>query len=883
MSTDKPPSALSIPQPATNNSNTSSPRVLGTSILNSSNPAGPTTTATNGSSVTKVKTPSASNTPTPQAVSHVLPNPSPQQQQQQQQQHQQQQHTSQSYATHVSGPTASGSIQATQYPYQQDSGFMNNNSNPPPYGFDLTHQHLSQGQQPTPQTATSGNNMSNFPPQPPVLQPNYQQHHHGFPQFSFPPHTHNGVSSPGGQPGVSGPMSMHATQQLLPLPQSAQLTPSPSPLTAVSAGGPQASASATTVSGSFGNQPFDTTGQHAPPGMKPRVTATLWEDEGSLCFQVEAKGVCVARREDNHMINGTKLLNVAGMTRGRRDGILKSEKVRHVVKIGPMHLKGVWIPFERALDFANKEKITELLYPLFVHNIGALLYHPTNTHRTTAVMAAAERRLQDQALQSQRVRGNRSEMIPSPQPPALHHHHGMHNPLHNHLPPHPNLAPHPQASNHQLGRPQIERSLSFPTPPSSASSVLGVGNSDAQPFWNSGMGAQPLAIDTVINSATRSMPTTPATTPPGGPMQQMPTYQQQPPPSSTIYSPNQGISQQTIAQQNMQRFGQAAQQQYMPQGRETSNMGPPPTSRGTATSLSRPSSRQNTTDDGKEDGVREQNGLVGEADDHDDHEDHPEEEVDHEADHEQEEEYTHDPSYANGAQRNNYYPPLNNEHQHLSPEMTGSPNHGGQGPATPARSAFSTPNVTTVPRTVDGGSGATPRTTTTPQQQWGVHNQSGYSTPPRTAGGNGSVRQPPARNIYQLVSGDASAEHNGTNGSGTTDTGYNGQQGLGVSLPSQAPPQSFAQMNGSSTPGSNKRIRDIEDDVEHGSRPSSRGNDERSGGDSEGGMNGLKRRKTIREGSTPSIPGVNSTSFDRNPDGRLNRTRSAVPMPRGRR
>jgi protein SOK2 len=94
--------------------------------------------------------------------------------------------------------------------------------------------------------------------------------------------------------------------------------------------------------------------------MKPRVTATLWEDEGSLCFQVEARGICVARREgkfsqdtlgserrshslpDNHMINGTKLLNVAGMTRGRRDGILKSEKVRHVVKIGPMHLKGVW-------------------------------------------------------------------------------------------------------------------------------------------------------------------------------------------------------------------------------------------------------------------------------------------------------------------------------------------------------------------------------------------------------------------------------------------------------------------------------------------------------------------------------------------------------------
>jgi len=57
-------------------------------------------------------------------------------------------------------------------------------------------------------------------------------------------------------------------------------------------------------------QGFDTTGQVAPPGMKPRVTATLWEDEGSLCFQVEAKGVCVARREGwSHSQWFVKLLN----------------------------------------------------------------------------------------------------------------------------------------------------------------------------------------------------------------------------------------------------------------------------------------------------------------------------------------------------------------------------------------------------------------------------------------------------------------------------------------------------------------------------------------------------------------------------------------------
>jgi protein SOK2 len=51
---------------------------------------------------------------------------------------------------------------------------------------------------------------------------------------------------------------------------------------------------------SYQTHTFDHTGQVAPPGMKPRVTATLWEDEGSLCFQVEAKGVCVARREGKH-------------------------------------------------------------------------------------------------------------------------------------------------------------------------------------------------------------------------------------------------------------------------------------------------------------------------------------------------------------------------------------------------------------------------------------------------------------------------------------------------------------------------------------------------------------------------------------------------------
>lgn len=199
------------------------------------------------------------------------------------------------------------------------------------------------------------------------------------------------------------------------------------------------------------------------------------------------------------MINGTKLLNVAGMTRGRRDGILKSEKTRHVVKIGPMHLKGVWIPFDRALDFANKEKITEQLYPLFVHDIGALLYHPSNQPRpglgNSNALAAVDRRRSDARLMG---------APPTSTAPPLHHHHSMSTPMTQ--PPH-SIAPNPAG-----GRPGLDRAHTFPTPPTSASSNFGgVAPHNSYGEWSNG---QPLQIDTGLSNA-RSVPTTPASTPPG--------------------------------------------------------------------------------------------------------------------------------------------------------------------------------------------------------------------------------------------------------------------------------------------------------------------------------------------------------------------------------
>ncbi|GME78894.1 unnamed protein product [Ambrosiozyma monospora] len=113
-----------------------------------------------------------------------------------------------------------------------------------------------------------------------------------------------------------------------------------------------------------GSQPF---------GIRTKVTTTMWEEQKTLCYQVECNGVTVVRRSDNNMINGTKLLNVAKMTRGRRDGILKAERTRDVVKVGSMHLKGVWIPFERASAMAQHEGIFDMLYPLFVKDIAKVI------------------------------------------------------------------------------------------------------------------------------------------------------------------------------------------------------------------------------------------------------------------------------------------------------------------------------------------------------------------------------------------------------------------------------------------------------------------------------------------------------------------------------
>lgn len=237
--------SLPLPQPQqAYSSGTSSPRVgsLGSSVLN-------------GSSQTSFTTSSSSNgpkTPSPTlGVNGLLPTPLSQ---------------PSSYSSNPSsGPG---------YNYSHES-YPNMNQGPPDMYY---NSHMSAGQPPAPQTVTSGG-MAHYPhhQQPPLLQPGpgqYSPAQSSYGQYGYA----NGLTSPQ-QGGHQVPGSMGPQGNMVSLPPMAAAQP------VMSSGGypPQAG--------------FDTTGQVAPHGMKPRVTATLWEDEGSLCFQVEAKGVCVARRE----------------------------------------------------------------------------------------------------------------------------------------------------------------------------------------------------------------------------------------------------------------------------------------------------------------------------------------------------------------------------------------------------------------------------------------------------------------------------------------------------------------------------------------------------------------------------------------------------------
>ena len=435
------------------------------------------------------------------------------------------------------------------------------------------------------------------------------------------------------------------------------------------------------------------------------------------------------------------------------------------------------IPFDRALDFANKEKITELLYPLFVHNIGALLYHPTNQPRNHVAMATAERRKQEQA----RLRGGPG--LPDPVQP--HHHHSMHGAA----------GQHPGSSHSGIGRPDIPRSHTFPTPPTSATGVMGsMGSSDGFSWGNQNMNSvqsNTLAIDTGLSNA-RSMPTTPATTPPGASIHGVQQYQ-----GSQSYD----SSRQVYSAQPMQP---GSYQQPNGTHTPTPSIGGRYSHPGNSyikSEMGPPAGRvQIAASEGDHDG-KTSNGLA-----HQGHEQVSQPHGDEEAEHENDTDYNQDNNGydANRGTYNYAAPPVTSlgDHGQISPELTDSPNH-------------------------QAGSGrVTPRSATT--SQYYSQHTAGYNTPPRAL--------PPSSNLYSVMSSER-----GTANGGTSNEMYSHSQDLGGPLTNGYSGQQSA-INGVSS--SNKRSRDGDDDEENQRPPTREAGTE---------IEGLKRRRTIHEDSAPNL------------------------------
>ena len=374
-------------------------------------------------------------------------------------------------------------------------------------------------------------------------------------------------------------------------------------------------------------------------------------------------------------------------------------------------------------------------------------------------MAAAERRkLETKQQQQGGILGT-----PGSQPPSLHHHHSMTTPVASHVSQSPHsIAPHPGS------RPSLDRAHTFPTPPTSASSTVGMNSQGQYDSWGQNMGAgvqsaQPLAIDTHAHST----PNTPATTPPGPPMSSLQNYQGQQPYDSSrpMYSSAttqqaQYAPQQTVPPQGMARLsGPIQANPYLKQH----EMGPP-------------SARAPGAGPDIEHGDHKAEGYPhGQGNDTVGHGTGEEE-----AEHEHDSEYPHENNAAYNANRgtyNNYscgpnLGALPGEHPHMSPEMSGSPPH-------------------------QNGSGrVTPRTSAGSQPQWAA----GYHTPPRASAPS---------NQYPSIS-DARA---------TVSNGTAGTEAYPGSLPA-----SYAPLHVNGAPSSNKRMREDEDQ-DHQSRPASRGDD----------------------------------------------------------
>lgn len=272
-------------------------------------------------------------------------------------------------------------------------------------------------------------------------------------------------------------------------------------------------------------------------------------------------------------------------------------------------------------------------------------------------MAAADRRKQDQG---QQMRSNSTS-------------HGLPS-IHHQQQPAMAQVPGPQTtlpSHSSLARPGLERAHTFPTPPTSASSVInGMGASESFNWQGHGMNGQQ------------------ATTPPGSTLQSLQSY------PSSAHGGYDNQRQMYNAPSSQQSPYQSASNSS--QDRLYGQAGSYPKH-----DMAPPSSRPATTSILADHSEAKPNGVM--PSDQSAHQQPGEEE----GDHEQDPEYTHDSgAYDPTRGSYNYNAPggMQNDNNNMPPEMTGSPNH----PPASGR--------------------ATPRTAAQPQS---YYQHTGYNTPPR--------------------------------------------------------------------------------------------------------------------------------------------------------
>ncbi|KAI5959913.1 stuA [Candida pseudojiufengensis] len=105
----------------------------------------------------------------------------------------------------------------------------------------------------------------------------------------------------------------------------------------------------------------------------PRIRKLKWISEDVDCFEITVNETIITRRFDNAMVNGTNLLSIAvdlgRLTNNQKREVLCGVNGRVVIKEGPKDLIGTYIPLINAQQFAQKYKISNLVYPFLETNL----------------------------------------------------------------------------------------------------------------------------------------------------------------------------------------------------------------------------------------------------------------------------------------------------------------------------------------------------------------------------------------------------------------------------------------------------------------------------------------------------------------------------------